>query len=137
MDLAFPLTAGSATSDRSLADRDTFDQPTIEERLKDEIRASQGWQAAHQAGYSGLPVGVPMAVGIVAKIAEQFTGIPVSNWVTMWLANPVVTNVETVMQDALAKFFTASANIQALLGSLDFNDPAFDPAAAAAQFADL
>jgi hypothetical protein len=137
IDLAFPLSAGSPIPGQSLANRDTFDQPTVEAMLKDDIRASQGWQSAHQAGYAGLPSGVPQIIGILAKVAEQITGIPVSTWVAQWTANPIVANLNAVVTDSLAAIYQTSVNIQQFLGSLDFTDPSFNLLTAAQQFFDI
>lgn len=137
IDLAFPLSAGSPIPGQSLANRDTFDQPTVEAMLKDDIRSSQGWQSAHQAGYAGLPSGVPQIIGILAKVAEQITGIPVSTWVAQWTANPIVANLNAVVTDSLAAIYQTSVNIQQFLGSLDFTDPDFNLLTAAQQFFDI
>lgn len=122
---------------QSLANRDTFDQPTVEALLKNQMQGSGGWNYATGVGYAGLPVGVPQIIGILAKVAEQFTGIPVSTWVAQWTANPVVSNLNTVITDSLAAIYQTSINIQQFLGSLDFTDPAFDLGAAATTFIDI
>jgi hypothetical protein len=128
--LAFPLTVDSTDPNQSLANRDGFDQPTVESMLKEDIKASQGWNGASNAMFAGLPSGVPYTLGILAKVAEQVTGIPVSNWVDMWTSNPVVGSLEGYIQNALGSIFTVQANLQSLFSNLDFTSPDFDPSAA-------
>lgn len=126
IDRAFPLSADRTDPDQSIANRDTFDQSTVEAKLKQQVRESQGWHNAHLAAYSGLPPGTPHIIGTLAKISEQHTGIPASTYVAQWTADQTVGNVGTVVGNCLAAIFRSAVNIQSFLGSLDFNDPDFD-----------
>ena len=138
LNLAFPLTADPTfigdDPNQRLSVRDLLDQPTVEEILKDEIRSMSGWQNAHAAGFAGLPFGIPFVLGIAAMIAEKITGLPISRWIDMWNANPIVANLAPTVEDAFDLTWLTSANIQTLLGSLDFTDPDFDIADAAPAF---
>ena len=119
--LGFPV-----TNDGSLPQRAGLDQPTVEEILKARVLESQGWNSASDSLFAGLPEGVPFVVGLIAKIAEQITGIDVGVWIEQWESDPVVATLQAIVQDALASIFTVQVNIQSLLGALDFTDPDFD-----------
>lgn len=123
IDLAFPL-----TNDGSVPARVTLDQPTVEAQLKARMKESSGWGSAHQAGFGGLPAGVPMNLALLMKIAEQITGIPVSTWVAQWNDNPVVSNISTMIENILGKIYTVSVHLQAMFQSLNFLDPDFSVA---------
>lgn len=130
--LAFPISA-----DGTIPLQSTHDQPTVEELLKQQIRDSPGWNSASSALFAGLPFGIPFTIGLIAKLAEQFTGLDVSTWVDLWLDNPITGNISSVVSDALAQIFTLSVNMQSLLGSLNFLDPDFDPDMAILDFINL
>ena len=111
--LAFPLTAGSTLPQQSLSTRDTFDQPTVEELLKDEIRASQGWQIAHQAGYDGLIPGIPLVPNILYQLIDKmFDATPLGDFFSMediqeFLNNPsFMTFLDAVIPDLHASKIT-------------------------------
>jgi hypothetical protein len=124
-EIAFAITSGAG----ALTGQKDLDQPTVEGILKGRMLESQGWNSAHEAGFAGLPQGIPMVLGILVKVAEQITGIPVSHWVEQWQANPVVENISSIAQNALAQIFTVLAHLQALFDAFDFTDPDFSPEA--------
>lgn len=131
--LGFPVTAG----DSSLPARVGLDQPTVEDLLKGKVMNSAGWNGASNALFAGLPAGIPFVVGLIAKIAEQITGIDVTTWIDQWNDNPVAGTLQSIVQDALASIFTVQAHLQAMFGALDFTDPDFDPEAAIEAFVQL
>lgn len=70
--LAFPITAtGDPTSDQSLPSRATLDQPTVTAKLKDQMKESEGWQAAHTAGYQDLAPGIPLVANILLSSVDS------------------------------------------------------------------
>jgi hypothetical protein len=69
--LAFPITVGSSDSSQSVSTRATLDQPSVETQLKDKMKDSEGWNAAHQAGYADLTFGIPLVPNIIFNIADQ------------------------------------------------------------------
>jgi hypothetical protein len=128
-DLLFPV------SSTGLADKVNLTQDVVMGLLKESaVKNNPGITGPLGDVFQGLPAGVPMVLGAVAKMVEQFTGIPVSTWVDQWQDNPVPAHINTVLADAFGKFFTVSANIQALLGSLNFLDPDFSVEDAAVAF---
>lgn len=120
--IAFPVTG----TDGTVPAQAGHDQPTVEELLKEAIRQSAGWNSAADIFFAGLINGIPYTIGIVAKIAEQFTGIPFSTWVDQWNADPITGNITSVAADALGTIFTTSVNLQSLFPDMDFTDPDFD-----------
>lgn len=113
------------------------DQPTIETLLKQRVQDSEGWQGANTALFSGLPEGVPFVIGILAKLAEQITGIDVSHWVDQWFDNPTMDGINSIVQDVLGSIFTTAVNLQQIWGDLDFTDPDFSPEDAIQAFINL
>jgi hypothetical protein len=97
----------------------------------------EGWNFAHIALFSGLPFGIPFVLGIGLKTAEMLTGLPITTWVDAWTSNPVVENLEPVMNEAYGAIGTVMQNIFAFLASLDFTDPDFDVEVAAEAFVNL
>lgn len=131
--IAFPLTAG----DGSIPARSGLNQPTVETLLKSQMQDSAGWKSATDIGFAGLPAGIPLFVGMLAKLAEQITGIDVTHWLEQWTDNPVVGTLQGIVQDCLASIFTVQANLQSLFGSMNFLDPDFDPEEAIRAFIQL
>lgn len=122
--------AFAKSSDGSIPGMALLTQGPVEELLKALVQGSPGWLGAHEAGFAGLPAGIPLVLGLLAKLAEQITGIPVSTWVDQWLDDPTVGALGGIVGEALGKIFTVSASLQSLFDSLDFTDPDFNPALA-------
>lgn len=122
------------TDDGSIPGAIDRTQDVITELLKSQMQESPGWNSATDVGYAGLPAGVPMMLGVVMKMTEQFTGIPVSEFIDQWMSNPIVANLSPVITNTFSKIFTLSANLQSLFDNLDFNDPDFDPVTAVADW---
>lgn len=55
-------------------------QSNIEAILKGEMQQSPGWLGAAGVAFSGLPAGVPLILGLVMKMAQQITGLPIESW---------------------------------------------------------
>lgn len=133
IELAFAL-----TDDGTLSGQKDHDQTTVENLLKERMKESQGWgTAAKNALFSGLPEGIPFTLGLVAKLAEQYTGIDITDWFDDWESNPNVSELSGLVTDALSTIFTQSVNLLSMFGDLNFLDPDFDVATAIESFINI
>lgn len=136
IDLVFPVSALTGYSG-TVPDQANNDQPTVETLLKQRMQESEGWNGASGALFAGLPSGVPFVLGLVAKLAEQFTGIDITDWLDQWEALPLVGELPGIVEDALGTIFTQSVNLLSIFGDLNFLDPDFNPTEALTSFIEL
>lgn len=129
--------AFAVTDDGTIGGQADNDQPTVESLLKQRMQDSSGWNGASGALFAGLPSGLPFVAGLIAKLAEQITGIDITDWLDDWLENPIIDTLEDIVQDALGSIFSVMANLQSMFGHLNFLSPDFDPAAAIEDFINL
>lgn len=93
------------TNDGSIPGAIDRTQDAITEILKGQVFESQGWQGAHEVMFSGLPQGVPYTLGLLMKLAQMLTGLPIESWGAPTL-------------DKITQVFTAIGTFMARLTSM-------------------
>lgn len=61
----------AGTDDGSIPAKKDLDQPAAESLLKSQMQESEGWNSAHEAGYSDLTFGVPFVTNILLQVVDQ------------------------------------------------------------------
>jgi hypothetical protein len=107
------------TNDGSIPGALNRTQDAITELLKGQMQGSEGWNFAHQTAFTGLPVGAPLTLGLLMKLAEMFTGLPLDTWGEYTL------DKVTEVFDAIGTF---TARLTSMFTNIDFmQEGAWDP----------
>lgn len=99
------------TNDGSIPGAINRTQSVVEEQLKEQLINSDGWQSAHGVAYTGLPAGTPLVLGLLAKLAQMITGLPVTTWVG---------DLSQKISDVFNAIGTFSARLTSMFWDVDF-----------------